>query len=251
MEPVAIIITNYNMPERTDALCEHINKYVEWPHSLIVVDNGSDLIAPSQYTTIYLDNNIQTTGGLLAGLEYADNLSVKRGVEYSAYWFLITSAAFIGASDPLTPLMWAMIHDDNMVGIHPALTPDSTTAWQHLIKRDGGGLRQTWMIDNIASLYRAAWLDSIGRFDRELVYAWGIDLETCWKARRDGRGLYICEDVQVQKISNIGYDMGRMNMSADERAIKAGINMHAILEKRYGRDWNNRMRYEYVTNIMV
>ena len=56
------------MPERTDALCEHIREYVSWPYSLIVVDNGSDLVAPSQYTTLRLDTNIQTTGGWLAGL---------------------------------------------------------------------------------------------------------------------------------------------------------------------------------------
>ena len=246
MNRVAIIITNYNMPERTDALCAHIRERVLWPYSLIVVDNGSDLVPPSQYTTLKLDTNIQTTGGWLAGLREADRLASLAGEEFWAYWFLITSAAFTGYADPLTPLVWALLRDENTVGVHPALTEDSTTAWGHLKARRGQGLRRTWMIDNIASLYRADWFDSIGRFDPSMVYAWGVDLETCWKARRDGRGLYVCEDVVIDKATNIGYDMGRMNMSAESRATKAGVNMHTILEKRYGKDWNNRMRHEFV-----
>ena len=200
---VAIIITNYNMPERTDALCAHIRERVLWPYSLIVVDNGSDLVPPSQYTTLKLDTNIQTTGGWLAGLEEADRLAALAGEGFLAYWFLITSAAFTGYADPLTPLVWALLRDENAVGVHPALTSDSTTAWGHL------------------------------------------------KARRDGRGLYVCEDVVIEKQTNVGYDMGRMNMSAEARATKAGVNMHTILEKRYGKDWNGRMRQEYVTNDMV
>ena len=251
MNRVAIVITNYNMPERADALCRHIRDRVLWPYSLIVIDNGSDLVPPSQYTTLKLDTNIQTTGGWLAGLNEADRLAALAGEKFLAYWFLITSAAFIGYADPLTPLAWALVQNENAVGVHPALTENSTTAWGHLKHRNGGGLRKTWMIDNIASLYRADWLDSVGRFDPALAFAWGVDFETCWKARRDGRGLYVCEDVEVEKITNIGYDMGRMNMSAEERAIKAGVNMHTILEKRYGRDWNNRMRQEFVTNDMV
>ena len=39
------------------------------------------------------------------------------------------------------------------------------------------------MIDNIFSMYKAAWFDSIGWFDPQLRYAWGIDLET-WNDQR-------------------------------------------------------------------
>lgn len=256
MERVAILITNYNMPERCDALCEHISRHVDWPHDLIVVDNGSDLVAPSKYTALRLEKNKQTTGGWLAGLRYADDLAATRGRSYFAYWFLITSAEFpVNAeglhSDPLTILLDPLLDNPDAVGVHPALTDDSTTAWGHLKTRGGHGLRRTWMIDNIAALYRAEWLDSIGRFDPELVYAWGIDLETCWKARQQGKELFVHEGVKVKKISNIGYEMGRMNMKAEERAKKAGLNMHEVLKERYGQHWHNRMTTEFVTHEMV
>ena len=53
-DKVAIFIVNYNMPERTDALVGHIQQTVKWPYELFVIDNGSDLCPPSEYTTVYL-----------------------------------------------------------------------------------------------------------------------------------------------------------------------------------------------------
>lgn len=236
---VAAIITNYNMPERTNALVEYIHENAKYPVDVIVVDNGSDLVKGSDYTTVQLDYNVQTTRGWLAGLD-----SLKE--QYFAYWFLITSAEFTAQSnDPLTPMVEKLNSDKNAVGVHSALTLDSTTAWKHLITNGGTGCRQTWMLDNISSLYRADWFDSIGRFDPELIYAWGIDLETSYKAREQKRGLYVCEDAKIRKITDIGYSMDRMNMSASKRGQLAGQNMREVLERKYGSDYWMRMMEEY------
>ncbi len=104
------------------------------------------------------------------------------------------------------------------------------------------------MIDNIASLYRADWFDSIGWFDPALVYAWGIDLETCYKARMQRRDLFVDERVRVKKITDIGYKMNRMGMTAEQRQERAGANMAAVLSSRYGVNWWNIMTQEGVTN---
>lgn len=239
MSRVAAILTNYNMPERTNALAERIHRLPNC--DLFVVDNGSDIAEPSHFTYVWLAENCQTTGGWLAGLKAA-----KRMGHYDYYWFLITSAEFVDERDPLTPMVAHLDADPNAVGVHPALTADSTTAWEHLKARGGDQPRQTWMIDNIASLYRADWFDGAGGFDPEMKYAWGIDLETCWKARRDGRSLWVHEGVQVRKVTDIGYQMRRMNMSAEDRREKAGANMRDVLSARYGENWNWRMRNEYV-----
>jgi len=238
---VAAVITNYNMPERTDAICAHLQEYAKWPLDLIVVDNASDLTAPSQFTTLKLEANCQTTGGWLAGLEQAR----KQG-SYLAYWFLITSLELVEQTDPLSPLASTLLDNPRAVGVHPALTWDSTSAWGHLKGRSQGIPRQTWMIDNIASLWRADWFDSSGAFDPCLKYGWGIDLETCWKARRDGRSLWVHEGVRVKKITDIGYAMRRMNMSAGARQHLAGANMAAVLSERYGPKWWSRMTEEFV-----
>ena len=246
MHKVAIFIVNFNMPERTDALVGHIAQTVKWPHELFVVDNGSDLVSPSKYTNLWLPENRQTTGGWLAGLRFADSFNE----DFFAYWFLITSAEFLnGNSDPLTPMAALLVADDNAVGVHPALTADSTTAWTHLISRNGSQKpRRTWMIDNIASLYRADWFDANGRFDPTLKYAWGIDLEACLKARQQGRSLWVDERSQIKKVTNIGYDMGRMNMKAGNREQLAGTNMAEVLSGRYGPNWWDRMLNEGVSD---
>ncbi len=243
MKPVAILIVNYNMQERTDALVESIEQRVKYPHATIVIDNGSDIQQPSQYTNVRIRPNIQTTGGWLEGLKAAEQ------IKPFAYWFFITSSEFTdGESDPLAPMVELL--ETGAAGVHPALTQDSTTSWTHMLDRGTGKPRQTWMIDNIASLYRADWFDSIGRFDPALTFAWGIDLETCWKARRDGLPIYIDERVQVKKVTDIGYTMNRMNMTAEQRRERAGANMAAVLSYRYGPNWWDRMTNEFVAEEM-
>ena len=228
---VAIIVTNYNMPEKTDAIYDAITRRAYCDHELIIVDNGSDLQPPSRYSRVLLEKNVQTTGGWLAGLEYADSLEKK----FDYYMFLITSMSFDdGDYDPITPMVEFMDANPDAVGIHPSLTPDSTTSWGHLYTRGGNEPRRTWMIDNICSMYRADWFDSIGRFDPEMKYAWGIDLETCFLARTHKKSLWVDERVKVKKVTNIGYIMDRMNMAADTRSRLAGDNMRYVLFKKYG-----------------
>lgn len=228
---VAIVVTNYNMPEATDAIYDAITRRVYCDHELIIVDNGSDIKPPSRYSRVLLEENVQTTGGWLAGLDYADKL----GKPFDYYMFIITSMSFDeGDYDPITPMVEFMDAHPEAVGIHPALTEDSTTSWTHLVTRSGDEPRRTWMIDNICSMYRADWFNAIGRFDQHMIYAWGIDLETCMIARAQNRSLWVDERVKVKKVTNIAYTMDRMNMTADTRSRLAGENMRAILFRKYG-----------------
>jgi len=244
-ERVAAFIVNYNMPERADALAQHIKNTSAHPVDVYLIDNGSDIMPPAENTNVRLEKNVQTTNGWLCGLKAAD-----KKAPYFAYWFLITSAEFVDAADPLTPMVEFLQDNGDAVGIHPALTADSTTAWAHLYDRKTGLPRRTWMIDNIASLYKAEWFDSIGRFDAELVYGWGIDLETCYLARKAGKSLWVDERVQIKKVTDIGYAMDRMNMKAHVRRVNASKNMQAVLSKRYGSMWRNEILGKYRTAEM-
>jgi len=239
---VAAFIVNYNMPERADALASHLNNFIKHPLDVYLIDNGSDLKAPARLTNVFLPKNVQTTKGWLAGLDKAD----KGDGEYFAYWFLITSAALVPEQDTLSPMVQLLKVHPEAVGVHPALTIDSTTAWKHLVTRWGFCPRRTWMIDNIASLYRADWFDSIGRFDPNFKYGWGIDLETCYKARQQDKSLWIDERVKLQKITDIGYTMDRMNMSAERRRFLASVNMNAVMTKKYGDNWQFKMTKENI-----
>ena len=235
MRNVALILSNYNMPERTDAIVQYLNNnrsgdYVD----MFIVDNGSDLKPPAYWTSIHLPKNRQTMGGWLAGWDLA-RLDTKY---YDAYIFAITSAEIVqGQGDIIQPLLDLMYSADDIVGVHPMLTQDSTTAWNHM--KTGG---EAWMIDNIFAMYQADWFDAQGGFDPRMIYGWGPDLEMAHFARQTNRRLMICDKVQVRKITDIGYTMNRMNMTASERTVKARENMEKIFEKRYGEEWKHIMR---------
>jgi len=240
MKKVAAIIPSFNMPERTNALTDYISHHCN-DVEIITVDNGSDHVHRLEHPQVALGENVQTTAGWLMGLHYADCLERKYKGKFSAYWFIITSAEFTDESkDPLAPMVaWLDSHYD-AVGCHPALTEDSTTSWTHM-KAVGTGFRQTWMIDNICALYKADWFNSIGRFDPTLEYAWGVDLESCWKARSSGNSLWICDNVKVKKVTDVGYTMNRMGMDAEQRRTLARANMDEVFTERYGANWRKFM----------
>lgn len=242
----AVIIPNYNMPERTDALVEYIMAHAKAPHDIIVVDNGSDLVHPSKYTNVRIKENRQTTFGWLEGLREADLLE-KQKEAYFAYMIMITSTEFVERSgDPLTPLVELLVNDERAVAAHAALTPDSTSALMDNMADRGTGMpRQTYLIDNIAALWRADFLNSIGRFREELTMGWGVLPETCWKARLNRRGLWIHEGILVKKVSDIGYTMNRMNMSAEERRVLASREADEVLAPIYGPDHRERLAHEW------
>lgn len=247
MNKVAVFIVNYNVPERADALYEFIERKTSYPTDVFLIDNCSDLVPPAIHSNVFIrPHNKQTTAGWLEGLKAA-----KKKDKYFAYVFCITSCDFPETTgDPITPLAELLENDPSAVGVHAALTKDSTTSWTHLITRGGTEPRRTWMLDNLWCMYRADWFDGIGGFDPELRYAWGIDLETCYQARKEGRGLYVHEGVQIRKITNIAYRMERMRMSADERSQLAGQNMRFILERKYGPDYWRLMTQDFVTEDM-
>jgi len=252
-----MILTNYNMPEAADAIAVGLTLAggsSEGLYDLYVVDNGSDLKEPAGSTTVMLPENCQTTGGFLTGIAAAK----KSGIDYIAYCFMITSMQwqkYIGVSDAIH----LFEREPNVVGYSPTLTLDSTTAWDHMKHRNqepegGTGLlpfqRPTWMIDNICAFWRADWFDSIGWFDPKFTYAWGIDLETSYIARMQSRDIILDDYWQVEKTTDIAYDMDRMNMTALQRRTNAGAEMDKVMTAKYGDDWSEKMRGEFVTEDM-
>lgn len=244
---VAIFIVNYNMPERSDALYERLEKYTRWPIDIYLIDNGSDIKEPAINTNVFIKENVQTCRGWLEGLNFV-KANKKR---YFAYMFLITSASLIDDRDIVTPMVKFLIKNKDAVGIHPSLTKDSTTNWKHLHNRNTNKPRRTWMIDNIASMYRSDWFDNIGWFDKRLIYAWGIDLETCYIARKNNKTIWVDDRLQIEKITNIGYKMNRMNMKATEREKLAAENMNKVLEKKYGPNYWEKMTKDYISNDLL
>lgn len=234
---VGLILVNYNMNENTDKIVKKLQQYTKHPTDFIVVDNGSDLQKPSQYTTIRLEQNVQTNNGWLMGLHYADAISTVEEFDYYAYVICITSLYVDDINTDIISKLVKNINDD-IVGIHPSLSKDSTTAHKHLIK-NGDGIRQVRFIDNIFSMYKANWFDNIGRFNPEMTYAWAVDLETGYIARQENKKICVDDSISVKKITDIGYKMNRMNMGASERRNNASKQMDDYLREKYGPNYKS------------
>jgi len=229
------------MPERTDALVEHIYDTVGLPYEMIVVDNGSDLVEPSQYTAVRLDKNAQTTRGFLAGLDYADQMDEN----FFAYWLFITSAEFKNdPRDPLEILMNLMLKDKKTYAVSPAMT-FNTSAWEYWMKPRGTKPRRVYGVDYIAALINAEKLNAIGRFRKELTFMWGVQGECNMLARKNGWHIYVHDGYIMHKETNIGYKMDRMNMTAKDRSRLAGKERVEILEPIYGKDFGKKFRHKY------
>lgn len=247
MDRIALVLTNYNMPEATDAIIQHVIDNVKWPVDLFVVDNASDIAQPSEWSVMCLPNNVQTTRGWDAGFRLSDIIADSRGEPYLAYWVMITSLKFFADGvDVLAPMAELLKDNSQAVGVHASLDDKSTTAWNHLRNRGTHAPRRTWMLDNICTLWRADWFNSINRFDTRMTYAWGVDFDTSYLARKQGKELYVHDRVVVRKETDIGYRMNRMGESAEERRENAGAQMDRILSDKYGEDWNWKMREQYV-----
>jgi len=244
MDKTAIIICNYNMPERTDALCEHILSTVNEPYDLIVVDNGSDLVEPSKHTTLVIPENKQTGGGFWEGIEYADSLG-----KYKYYWLMITSAEFYSNDlrDPLKPLIEVLDSDDLAFCVQPSIKFVSNEAWSRWLEPRKRPLpRRVWGVDYISTLFRAEYFHNIGGFRKELPMMWGAIGECNYKARKAGYHLYVHDGYTMRKITNIGYTMERMNMSSTDRKNLATKQADGVLIPIYGKNYRDKFRYDCI-----
>jgi len=252
MNRVAAIITNYNMPEATRRIYSDLRYSYSGTYSVdvIVIDNASEYKYKYVNPTLRLPKNIQTTGGWLAGLMCSDILAMSWGEPYFAYIIIGTSIEIDADVDYITPMAtWLETHPD-AVGIMPALKVESDIeVWRHMLSNGGTEPRQVKGLDNLFTMWRADWFNEIGRFDPELIYGWGLAEETAWKARRDGRTMWIDERVRMVKHQDIGYKMDRMNMTAQERRLYGMQNVCSVMEKKYGEDWMDKLNKEYMDGI--
>lgn len=153
-----------------------------------------------------------------------------------AYWVWITSSDYVDSEgDVLTPMAQYMIDNPKVVGMCPGLTADSTTGWPHLKRgNDHSKVREVKFIDNLATLWRAEWFDSIGTYDPDELRGFGVEMEASYLARYSGRTVVVDDRVQIKKTSGVAYKLKRMNADAGKRGDTAVKEMRNLLGNRYG-----------------
>jgi len=244
MSNTAIIINSYNMVEWTDALVEHILETVKMPYDLYVHDNGSDLMEPSKHTNLFTEKNIQMVPGFLRALELVD----ETGIDYEYYWLMTTSCRFIKSDkrDPLKLLLDVMENDPLAFLVHPALNIDYG-AWKQIMQPMTSGPRRVFGVEGVCPFYRASMFNELGRWRKELTYGWGMGPELDFLARKRGWHIYMLDSYTMEKKSEIGYHIGRMNMLARERRLSAARERDKILIPVYGENYLYRFLNEDIS----
>ena len=155
---VAIILSNYNMPEMADYLVEYIERNVLWPYEFIVVDNGSDKMPPTKHTTVAISPNMGANAAWQVGFSVCDRLETKLGQRFFGYLLCCTNTKFPVETDFLTPLAEFLERNERAVGINPAHTADSGTPWKDHFDTGTGEPRQVRFLEWTTGLYRADWM---------------------------------------------------------------------------------------------
>ena len=235
------------MPEYADSIVEHLRNTVKMSYDLYFIDNGSDLVSPSKYTTYRIEKNIQMIPGFLKGFE----LAKQSNKDYFAYWMITTSCRFMKADnrDPLRILV-GLLDDDNVFAVQPSLIIDDG-AWKELLRPRKEGLpRKVFGLENVCPLFRASHYEKLGGLNKNLTYGFGVGGELYWKARKEGLYCYTHDGYVMYKDTAIGYKKNRMNLSYSDRCQLAGEELKKYLVPIYGEDFNDRFNNEYITDDM-
>jgi hypothetical protein len=226
------------MPERADELAAWFESTTRWPHDLLVVDNGSDKMPIPARINLGWRDNVGPAGVWRIATTYAERLARKRAVPHLGYLMCVTSTVIPEIQrerDLITPLAELLESDPNAVIAHPANTPDTESYFRHMIDGGSGGPRRLGFCETQCPLVRADWFHAIGGYDPDFVLHWGVDIDLCVQARRQGRGVWLHEGVHVRKEESRGYTSGRYEMSAEEHVERAIAEMDAVLLRKYGK----------------
>jgi hypothetical protein len=233
------------MFEYVDNTVEHIVATVKMPYDIIVVDNGSDIVEPSKYTTVWIEENVQMTRGFMTGVRFADHLELELDEPYFAYWIITTSCAFFEmyknedymSVDPLELLLKVLVDDPLAYAVQPAMEFNFGAWIPHHSPRPGKKVRRLWALEPTATLYNAEHFNRLGRWDEELTYGWGISAESYYFARKEGLHIYNHDGYVMRKETGIGYEMDRMGMTFKERQSLAIDEVKRIFTPKYGKDY--------------
>lgn len=163
MKSIATIILNRNLPEPTDKLFEHLNKYDKNETDIYVLEAGSDKDKLSKYCTWYANSEEIINIGLRypRGMNYALLNLWKEGKwrQYDAF-FLITNDTEFSKSETLAP-MKKILREHPRVGI---LSPCSS-GWGEKSLLQKTPTKYFWFIHNNSLLLRRSFIEDIMELD--------------------------------------------------------------------------------------
>lgn len=221
---IDLLIVNYNLPEAVTEIMDSINSRIR--HRWIIVDNGSDVIAPHPLTNVSVTRNDGWMSGMRAGLA---------AVSSEFVWVFTTSfGAVTSEHDPIAELKFTFDAFADVVSVTPAwtgyLTPETH---KRFAKGKGDYENIGWA--NPACFWRTDFLKE--NIEYRSRSGWGTDYELSYLASEAGLQCYRCNNVTMEVHEHRGYDNGRRHVDLQQSERDATAEMHAVYSAKYGADW--------------
>lgn len=246
MKKVATIILNRNLPEVTDSLCAHIERYDSEYTDIFVVEAGSDDGRLSNHATWHANwpeakqNGLRYSRGMNYGLSqlWAEGKFQK----YKAF-FLLTNDTELEPKETISPLL-RLLDQHPQLGI---LSPCSRR-WGERFLLNEQKTKYFWFVHNNAFMLRREFIESICNtdhpsamnflFDGENFRGYGSEHEIIAKAYANDWAVAITTEVWAGE--NESYLLNRADLIKTEGYEE---NLRLYIEE--GRDW---MRKKYGFN---
>jgi len=244
MKRVATIILNRNLPDVTDPLVAHINKFDSDITDVYVVEAGSDRDNLSKSVTWLADWPEAQALGLryCRGMNYGLSQLWKEGKfqQYDAF-FLLTNDTELQPKKTIAPLV-AILDQHPRVGI---LSPCSKR-WGERFLLENGSTKYFWFIHNNAYLLRREFVESIFNedepdamnflFDGANFRGYGSEHELIAKAYANDWAAAITSSIWAsENESHLLEKTDLIKTEAFEENMKLYIEEgHAWMRKKYG-----------------
>lgn len=239
MKKVATIILNRNLPEETNKLYEHLDKYDGNLTDIFVVEAGSDKDKLSKYKTWYADwpdakeNGLRYARGMNFGIS---NLIKEDKFSLYDYFFLITNDTEFDEKPSISSLL-------NIMKIHKRLailSPCSKRWGEKYLLDFPNQTKYFWFIHNTAYFIRREFIDLIKPqeninflnifFDGTNFRGYGLESEIIAKAYINNWAAAITTEVYIKE--NESYLLNKADLIKTDSYSK---NLKLYLEE--GQKW--------------
>ncbi len=239
MKKVATIILNRNLPEETNKLYEHLDKYDGNLTDIFVVEAGSDKDKLSKYKTWYADwpdakeNGLRYARGMNFGIS---NLIKEDKYSLYDYFFLITNDTEFDEKPSISSLL-------NIMKIHKRLailSPCSKRWGEKYLLDSPNHTKYFWFIHNTAYFIRREFIDLIKPkentnflnifFDGTNFRGYGLESEIIAKAYINNWAAAITTEVYIKE--NESYLLNKADLIKTDSYSR---NLKLYLEE--GKKW--------------
>ena len=206
----ATIILNRNLPDTTDQLVEHLNKYDTKNTDVYVIEAGSDDDKLSQNTTWHVNDEFTKAHGLRypRGLNYGIKKLYEEDKlnDYESIFF-ITNDTILEKKKTIEPLQ-QILKKHSKVGI---LSPCSNS-WGEKIILKNQDIKYFWFIHSHAYFIRKKFLDDLCRYEDDFMRlffdgsnfrGWGLELELLAKGYANNWASAITSKVIIDENSSL------------------------------------------------